>query len=498
MAKIVRKSVESTVENQIAIASIVSTDFLGKIEPIINYDFFINPYVKTICKWCLDYYKKFGKAPVKAIQDIYDVEQHSLDKAEAELISSVLAKLSTDYVEGEGVNDDYIFDNTLKLFDERDLSLRLDKAIKLKEIGKIKEAKDLITIPSKVERIVTEWIQLDDPKLIEDVFDMNKRELLKFPGVLGEMWGAFERDWLVAILGSFKRGKSLLMMEFAMRALLNHLNVAFISLEMSKVSLAERFYKRISGLGDEEEYFFPVFDCVHKQMDTCDKTKFPRLKIKTTKKDVATYNPDYVPCSECRGTKAYKPDIWYEKVVSPSFTLHTVKKKLKGFETMYGNNLQIKVYPRFSASVDDIRRDLDFLERSKGFIPDLIIADYADILKPGKGMHKEGHQAFDDIWMNLAALPAERHCLVITGSQGNRGSLKKETHEEEDLAEWIGKLGHVDMFLAINQMAEEKRRGFFRANTLVHRHRKFIPDEDVIILQHLDTMQMILDSEISR
>jgi len=502
MAKIVRKSLETTIENQIVTAVIVSTAFISKIEPVINLDFFINPYAKTICKWCLQYFEKYGKAPGMSIKPIFDVEKHNLDKAEAEIIGTLLSKLSEDYVEGQGVNEEYIYDNALKLFEERDLTLRLEQATRLKDVGKINEAKDLMIQPSKVELAVTNWFQLSDPEVMRSVFDMEKRELISFPGILGKAIGPLEREWLVGLLGNFKRGKSVYMMEFVMRALLKHLKAAVISLEMSKVSTSERYYKRVSGLGDEDAYLYPVFDCQKNQLGSCERPRENSVRIRNNKRDKISrdiFVSNYIPCTLCRGKNTdYEPEVWYERLEVPKFTLKEVKKKWRGFEMMYGDNLQIKCYPRFSASVDDIRRDLDFLERSQDFIPDLIIVDYADILKPDKGTRKEDHKAIDSIWKSLAGLVAERRCLGVTGSQGNRPSLKKEQHEEEDLAEWIGKLGHVDVFLALNQTPDEKRKGVIRFNMLAHRHKKFVSDEDVIVLQHLDTMQMILDSEYTK
>jgi len=494
--------VGTTVENQIAIASIVSTDFLGKIQPIVNYDYFINPYVRTICKWCITYYEKYEEAPALMIQSIYDVEKHKLEPAESEIISALLSKLSADYVEGQITNVDLIFDNAVKYFNERDLSLRLEQATRLKDIGRYVEAKEVISAPSKLEAIESKWFTLSDRNIMAKVFDPERRALLTLPGVLGEAVGPLERGWLVGLLAGFKRGKTTAMMDITARAVTSHLNVAFFSLEMGEVALAERFYKRFTGLGSEDRYLYPVFDCQLNQLGTCTlPERINTIKIRTSKKDhidKSNFRADYKVCTVCRGFDNFIPEVWYEEVSSPAFTHKEVNQKWKGFEMMFGgNSLQLICHPRFSADVDDLRKDLLYLERRLDFLPDVIVVDYANILRPGKGMHKEDHKAIDDIWKALAGLAAERHCLCLTACQGNRASLKKQVHEEEDIADWIGVLGHADVFMAANQTPSEKKKGLIRFSFLGHRHKKFIPEEEIIVLQHLETAQMFLDSEYS-
>ena len=64
--------------------------------------------------------------------------------------------------------------------------------------------------------------------------------------------------------------------------------------------------------------------------------------------------------------------------------MKNVTKSMRGFEMMFGNRFRYLCYPRFSASYDDIERDLKRLEIEYEFIPDVLIVDYANIMKPGK------------------------------------------------------------------------------------------------------------------
>lgn len=165
---------------------------------------------------------------------------------------------------------------------------------------------------------------------------------------------------------------------------------------------------------------------------------------------------------------------------------------------MYGDeNLRCKSYPRFSASLSDIKRDLDILEYTEGFIPDMIIIDYANILKPERH-YDESRYSIDETWKELGGMCAERHCIIVTANQLNRGGLKKRQTEEEDVAEWIGMLGHVDVTLAMSQTPLERDENILRLGLLGHRHKKFSKTETCAVLQQLEVGQTYLDSEIIR
>jgi hypothetical protein len=102
--------------------------------------------------------------------------------------------------------------------------------------------------------------------------------------------------------------------------------------------------------------------------------------------------------------------------------------------------------------------------------------------------------SMDDVWKELGGMASERHCLVASASQGTRGSLYKPRLTQDDLAEWIGILGHVDILFALNQTVEEKKNSVMRIGLLAHRHKKFDESEDCLVLQQLDVGQVVLKS----
>jgi hypothetical protein len=137
---------------------------------------------------------------------------------------------------------------------------------------------------------------------------------------------------------------------------------------------------------------------------------------------------------------------------------------------------------------------LDILERNEGFIPDIAIIDYADILSP-EDSREVGIEKEDKTWMALARLASERKMLVVSPTQVTRDALEAYTLQESHMSKWIGKLGHVDMMLTVNQSAEEKRRGLTRIGIIAHRHRNFDPSATIMLLQQLTLGQPNLDSQ---
>jgi intein/homing endonuclease len=290
------------------------------------------------------------------------------------------------------------------------------------------------------------------------------------------------------------------LMEAAVLGALSGLKTVFISLEMQEKAVNQRIYKRITAYGEEgRDHFIPVFDCRNNQLGLCIREERKGKGALAEKEEgIPTYSPEiqHTVCTACRYAKNsdYSPMTWFEPVDKPKFIEKNVRKGIKAFAKMYGDNIRVKCYPRFSAGIDDIERDLDILEQTEGFLPDMIVIDYVDILKVKNG--NGGHKDLDEIWKESASLFARRFALGFSASQGTRGSLYKSDMDQTDLAEWIGKLGHVDAFVALNQTKKEKLLGMIRAALMAHRHKEFSEDENVILLQALSLGQTHLDSHI--
>jgi len=139
-----------------------------------------------------------------------------------------------------------------------------------------------------------------------------------------------------------------------------------------------------------------------------------------------------IPLSELL---SYKDDI-YENI-----------KDLKG-------KLIIKEYPTKSASPNTIRNHLEKL-RQRGIEPNLVIVDYADLLRPNI-IRKEKRHELETIYEDLRAIAHEFKCPIWTASQTNRSGLNAEVITMESISEAFNKCFVADFIFTISRTVKDK------------------------------------------
>ena len=492
-----KRMVDLSTEKMIITGMIVSQQFCRETMRFMKLEYFKNDFIKTIAKWVSQYYKDYKTNPYKDIQNIFIKNQQYLSDEEGELISTLLQEISNQY-ENQKINIEYLIDQAFKYYATEDYTIRAENVENLLAKGDVKGADKQFREAVSFHRQSSDWEDPFSADSVKKVFSQ-KQSFFKFGGQLGEFLGEFLKGWLVGITGPFKRGKTFFLQEFGIIGVISGLNVVFFSLEMSTKQMFERVYKRITGTGSDN-MIFPIFDCVSNQDDTCSrKERVNQIRLLNPDGGKPTWNPNmaYRVCSWCRENdpQSYIKATWKEEIIKPEFDFINVSKRVGAFNRMHKNSFKIKSYPRFSASVADLEADLEELKFYEGFIPDLIIVDYADILKP-ENPNLVGVEKEDQTWMNLGRMAMERHCLLVTGTQATRGALDAKNVGSKHTARWIGKLGHVDVMLSLNQTEEEKEEGRMRIGIMEHRHQFFLENMHVTILQKPDMGQIHLDSQI--
>jgi hypothetical protein len=501
MTKIIRHTVSTEIEQKILTGMIVNDEYCTKIQKMIKVSYFQNTYARIVLGWIQDYFKGYKKSPGKQIQDVYRAEKDNLKEADVELIGTFLSNLSANYETSTSINYEYLIDQTRDYFRERSLTILSEKVRGELGRGKIDGAEQAVKNFSKVVKNIVNWENPFERASINENFNAQTDVLFRLPGELGEMAGYFEREWLVAFISPMKRGKSWMLQEFAIDALSARLKVAFFSLEMNQRAMSERIYKRMTALSEKEgEISWPVFDCEKNQDNTCKrKDRISPIGIKDPGVEIPEFRKvrGYKPCIVCKELKngEYRQAIWREwQEPKQKFDAKFTVKKVKDFERLYGSNFRIKSYPAFSATFDDIISDIEDLDYTEGFVPDIICIDYIDIMAPeGQGELSERGK-IDWAWKRAKGLAAQRHCLVATVLQGNRASITQKNVQQENTSEDIRKLAHVDVMFGLNQLPEEKEMGVMRISMVAHRHEKFSSvGKEVLILQSFEIGQPIVD-----
>jgi replicative DNA helicase len=122
--------------------------------------------------------------------------------------------------------------------------------------------------------------------------------------------------------------------------------------------------------------------------------------------------------------------------------------------------LIIKEYPTGSASVMTVRNHVEKLQL-KGFKPDLIVIDYADIMKSSKSYDSLRHE-LKLVYEELRNLAMELEVPIWTASQANRDSAQADVVGLENMSEAYGKAMVADVVVSLSRKASEKATGFGR------------------------------------
>ena len=154
--------------------------------------------------------------------------------------------------------------------------------------------------------------------------------------------------------------------------------------------------------------------------------------------------------------------------------------------------LLIKEYPTGSASVTTLRSHIEKLGL-KGFKPNLILIDYADIMRSTRAFDSLRHE-LKLIYEELRNLAMELNCPIWTASQANRDSANSEVGGLENMSEAYGKAMVADVVVSISRKAEEKASGNARLFVAKNRAGR----DGILFPINIDTSQSrftVLDSE---
>ena len=117
--------------------------------------------------------------------------------------------------------------------------------------------------------------------------------------------------------------------------------------------------------------------------------------------------------------------------------------------------LIIKEYPTKSASVQTLKNHIEKLKK-RGIEPDIILVDYADLLRPPRASGEKRHE-LEEIYENLRAVAQIYEIPVWTASQTNRGGLNAEVITMEAISEAFNKCFVADFIFSLSRTVQDKQ-----------------------------------------
>lgn len=122
--------------------------------------------------------------------------------------------------------------------------------------------------------------------------------------------------------------------------------------------------------------------------------------------------------------------------------------------------LFIKYYPTNTATVNNLKAHIEKLI-IKGFRPDIVLIDYADIMRSTRQFDSLRHE-LTLIYRELRGLAGELGLPVVTASQVNREGAEAEIVDVTNMSEAFGKVFIADVVLTISRRSVEKASGWGR------------------------------------
>lgn len=162
--------------------------------------------------------------------------------------------------------------------------------------------------------------------------------------------------------------------------------------------------------------------------------------------------------------------------------------------------LIIKEWPTKRASVETIRGHIQRLKQAKDFVPDIILVDYADLLKASRNYGEKRHE-LEGVYEELRGLAQEFDAVVITADQTNRGGLDLELVTLSAIAESYAKATVCDLIMTVSRTPEDKHNGtgrLFIAKSRLGEDGKVLPFNFRPATVRVDVLDQDQDALVAR
>lgn len=504
------------IERQIIIAAVTNTDYLREVRELIKPNFIQASSARILLGWCTEYFDKHGKAPGQGIETIFyeHLSQKKLSKEVAsELEEEILPGLSKEYENTTEIDLPALVDATKTYFREQGLQSLRESLTILLEKGRMEEAETLVTKYRQQEGTPKDEVILNSPESPARMVEALERvyePLVEYPGALGKFWNhQLVRGGFVALLSPEKRGKSIMKLDLAMRASSQGRPTAFIQAgDMTTDQQLKRIASYLLWKPIDERYtgtqYLPCQDCIKNQLNLCQKEirecqeglleekgwNEEQLRYEVDYKDLvqAVQNyPNYKPCYNCQEwhEQAGHGAVYLQKtILRNTLSVQEAERAVQEYFVKKNKPLRIRSFSNGTLTVDGLRRVLDEWA-GEGFVPEVLVLDYADLIEDFK--YKEERHKQNAVWKQLRGINQELNCLLVTSSQADASSYDRDTLSLKNFSEDKRKYSHCTAFYGLNQdrSGREKKLGIMRINELLLREGDFDSARHCYVLQNM-------------
>jgi hypothetical protein len=427
---------------------------------MIRSNYFKASYSKTVYKWCQDFFNEFSVSPKQHIKDIYLNNKLSLqdDEETSDNISVLLQSLSKSYEESENINISFEITQCINYLKLRSLELLKDNIEDAVSSNSPEKAEAFISNYKRVEKPSGQGIDLlhDHNKILE-ALTKEHNEIITFPGAVGNLIAPICRGDFMSFFGPAKRNKSFFLWWTTELGMAQGNKLLYIPLEMTEEQMIRRSWPSITGQ--------PLYKRI-------------------------------VHSAHFEANEDGKYSIEQEENEMDGVNLEKIEDMQKKLRRLYRKG-RIKIQPMINANISSIKTLCDNLYYYDNFMPDAIIVDYADYMRPEKNAKVTDHRdSINNVWEGLRFLGLERNIAIITASHTEKKSFDSDIRTSQ-ASEDIRKINNVTCAISLNATNAEKANNIIRLGMMAIREGQFI-DDQVVCLQCLDLGRPCIDSRMKK
>lgn len=427
------------------------------IRGVLDINLFGGPY-RLISSRIYDYIDRFKKPPGVHLANLFSDKLEG-DTREGQLYAEIIENI---HGAKAGINAPYVMsqlETFIKRQSLRAIAVDLAKALQKDTEASLEEAEQLLAKAStQALNVFDKGTRLSDKKRALKFLDSTTSA---FPTGIPELdkrgLGPTRKElWLY--IANTKAGKTWALIHLAKMVLMARAKVLHITLEMSEERSSQRYMQALFALSKRKE----TFQAVRFKKDTLGRVSgFEDVRI------------------------------------TPRFALDdpNIRKVLEGKIDQWAlrllDNIIIKQFPTGQLTVGQLTAYMDNLEATEGFVPDLLIIDYPDLMSIPKDNYRLG---IDEVYKNLRGIAVARNLALAVVSQSHRGAAKVKQVGAENVAEAYSKIAHGDTIITYTQTKQEHALGLARLHVAAARN-----DADkltVILSQNYASGQFAIDSTL--
>lgn len=403
------------------------------------------------------YIDQYGNAPKDALPLLYDDVIEGEDKRKAKTYIEIITHI---FEAKDSVNVRYALDRITNFIRQQEFKKGILEAANILNEGS-EDCVDraeyaLSTHVKKKLDVFDPGIFLGDTANSLSFLTENKRSSFTMGIPCFDKRGVGPaRGEVFLLIGVYNRGKSWALINLGKRAIMENYKVCHLSLEMSSEQVRQRYFQALFSIAKREDKYAStsmVFDNLNRLLD---------LKMETIKPNMSFSQSDIY-------------DLLSKRIAKFGHKL---------------NKLLVQRYPTGSLSIKQLENYLDNLEDRYSYTPDLLLLDYADLMK----LDTENYRLdLGKIMKDLRGIAVSRNIAIATVTQSNREGGKSKRVTGVNVAEDWSKLATVDTAVTYSQTEEEQKLNL--ARLYVDKARDDEARFTAVITQSYNTGQFVIDS----